>query len=83
MLIASSDEDETCDSCTADCHSEADCGYCGDGLCAADENGGAGTVNSGHCDQVVQKLLYRPGVRRLEPLVRFYRDGKVYRWRLP
>jgi hypothetical protein len=46
------DEDETCDSCTANCHSEADCGYCGDGLCAADENGGAGTLNSGHCDQV-------------------------------
>lgn len=46
------DEGETCESCTGDCHTEADCGYCGDGSCAGDEDGGAGSLNTGHCDQI-------------------------------
>lgn len=43
--------DETCDDCPEDCwHDSGVCGYCGDGICEADETGGYGTPYAGHCD---------------------------------
>ena len=44
---------ENCYTCTDDCHSEEDCGFCGDNDCAPTEIGGAGRYGADNCEPLL------------------------------